>query len=180
VLSQITGTVVIETSKTYPDVAPHVIASGFAIVSGAVVLGLGLFRCGWIIDIIPLVSLSAFVTGSAITIGMTQFPPILGITNVSTRNSPYLTFINTLQNLPSVHGPDAAVGLTALFLLYAMRSACNALANRYVRKKKLIFFCSTLRTVFAILLYTMISWLVNMNHPQDPIFNILKTVPRGM
>ena len=77
VLSTVTGKAVLDIAADYPDIPAHVIASGLGVVSGAVVLILGLVRCGWILDIIPHVALSAFVTGSAITIGMTQVPPML-------------------------------------------------------------------------------------------------------
>jgi sodium-independent sulfate anion transporter 11 len=64
-------------------------------------------------------------------------------------------------------------------MLYLIRIACNRLAKWYPEKQKLYFFLSTLRTAFVILLYTLISWLVNMWHNDKPKFAILKSVPRG-
>merc|ERR1711939_264070 len=74
---------------------------------------------------------------------------------------------------------DAAMGLTALFMLYLIRFTCNQLAKRYPDRAKLVFFISTLRTAFVILLYTLISWLVNRHHRDDHVFQILGKVPRG-
>ncbi|KAK5277255.1 Photosystem I iron-sulfur center, partial [Cryomyces antarcticus] len=71
------------------------------------------------------------------------------------------------------------MGLTALFALYLIRFMCNQLAKRYPNRRKIIFFVSTLRTVFVILLYTLVSWLVNRNHQAKPLFKILGKVPRG-
>jgi len=178
-MSTITGRVVIDLSNDFPNIPPHVIASGFAVISGVVILALGLVRCGWLIDLIPLVSLSAFVTGSALTIASTQLPSILGITNVSNRDEPYRIFIESMKNLPTAHGPDAAVGLSALALLYFVRHMCKVVAGRHPQNQRAIFFLSTLRSVFVILLYTMISWLANRTHPEEPSFAILMRVPRG-
>jgi hypothetical protein len=54
-----------------------------------------------------------------------------------------------------------------------------SVAAKFPSRKNLFFFLSTLRAVFVILLYTMTSWLLNMNHQKDPKFKILGTVPRG-
>jgi sodium-independent sulfate anion transporter 11 len=71
------------------------------------------------------------------------------------------------------------MGLTALAMLYIIRSFCNFMARRQPHRQKLWFFVSTLRTAFVILLYTMISWLVNMNRRANPAFALLGDVPRG-
>lgn len=181
VMSQVTGNVVSDLSKEFPDLPAHFIASGLAILCGAIVLFIGVIRLGWIVDMIPLVALSAFMTGSAINILVGQVPTMMGIKFPkpwTTRDSTYRVIINTLKYLPSTK-LDAAMGLTALVMLYAIRSACSFAAKKYPRRQKLIFFISTLRTVFVILLYTMISWLVNMHRRSDPAFKILGTVPRG-
>ncbi|KAK3080204.1 hypothetical protein LTS18_002849 [Coniosporium uncinatum] len=52
-------------------------------------------------------------------------------------------------------------------------------AKKWPQHKKAFFFASTMRTVFVILLYTMISWLTNMHHRSRPSFTLLGTVPRG-
>ncbi len=118
--------------------------------------------------------------GSAISIAVGQVPTMMGISGLlNTRDPAYLVIINTLRNLG--HSTlDAAMGLTALAMLYLIRHGCNWAARRYPNQKKTFFFLSTLRTVFVILLYTMISWLANRHHRDKPLFKILKTVPRGM
>lgn len=179
VMSQLTGGVVADLAIALPDVPAHYIASALAILSGAVVLFIGLIRCGWIVDIISLTALSAFMTGSAINILVGQIPSLMGITGFSTRDAPYLVFIHTLQGLPRTT-LDAAMGLTALAMLYLIRGTCTYSAKRWPKHQRLIFFLSTLRTVFVILLYTMISWLVNRDLPRgEARFRILFDVPRG-
>jgi sodium-independent sulfate anion transporter 11 len=179
VMSQLTGGIVADLAVALPDVPAHVVASALAILAGSIVLFIGLIRCGWIVDVISLTALSAFMTGSAINIAVGQVPAMMGISGFSTRDPPYLVFIHTLQGLPRTT-LDAAMGLTALAMLYAIRAACSYSAKRWPKHQRLIFFLSTLRTVFVILLYTMISWLVNRGLDKDHVkFKILLDVPRG-
>ncbi|KAM3419956.1 hypothetical protein BST61_g3272 [Cercospora zeina] len=184
VMSTIVGNIVISVSKKDPSIPGHVVASALAVIVGAIVTFLGLARLGWLVEFISLASISAFMTGSAINIAVGQTPAMMGIPSsvVNTRDSTYLVVINTLKHLGSSK-LDAALGLTALTMLYLIRSSFNAAARKNPNHKKLYFFLSTLRTAFVILLYTMISWLMNLNLPdhdakKSPIA-ILGAVPRG-
>lgn len=180
VLSTITGNVVNKVTEEHPDVPGYVVASALAIICGAIVCFIGLIRCGWIVDFIPLTAISAFMTGSALNIACGQVPTMMGIkvTGFNTRAPTYTVIINTLKYLGHTK-LDAAMGLTALFALYAIRFTCNTLAKRFPKRAKMYFFISTLRTAFIILLYTLISYLVNRNHRTKPKFAILGKVPRG-
>lgn len=172
------GKILVKAAKSHPDVPGPVIASALAVIAGCIIFFIGLIRMGWIVDLIPLVSISAFMTGSALNIAVGQLPTLFGITGFDTRAATYRVFINFLKYLGKTK-LDAAMGLTALFLLYAIRSACTYAAKKFPQRKKLIFFISTLRTAFVILLYTLVSWLVNRHHRKKPLFKILSTVPRG-
>lgn len=178
VLSTVVGTVVHDLRESGVDYPPHVIASSLSIIAGCIVLGMGLLRVGWLVDLISITSLSAFMTGSAITIGASQLPALFGLNEVSNRDSPYKVIINTLKHLPDTK-LDAAMGLTALAFLYIIRYTLTKAAERYPAKRRLIFFGNTMRTVFIILLYTMISWLVNRHRRDDPAFRVLGKVPEG-
>lgn len=182
-MSTLTGDVVLALEDQFKDagIEGFQIASALAVLSGAIVFFIGFIRIGWIVDMIPLVSLSAYMTGSAISILVGQVPTLLGETFPSpwtTRDPTYRVMINTLKYL-STAKLDAAMGLSALVMLYIIRFGCNWAAKKYPSRQKSFFFVSTLRTVFVILLYTMISWLVNMNHKSKPSFKILGTVPSG-
>ncbi|KAB8670383.1 hypothetical protein FH972_026296 [Carpinus fangiana] len=191
VMSTIVGNVVIESQKTIPDVEGYVIASAMAIIAGSIVFFLGFIRFGFLVEFISLASVCAFITGSSFNIAMGQVPNLLGINKLSnvvnSRGPTYLVVIDTLKNLKHCR-LDAAIGLTALLMLYLIRYACTVGGKRYPSKARLFFFASTLRTIFVILLYTLISWLVNRNVPgihvkanlkKAPHFGILGTVPRG-
>lgn len=176
-MSLVTGRIVARTQGTL-DIPPHFIASALAVVTGGIITALGLARLGWIVDFIPLPAICAFMTGGAITVLSSQLNKIMGISNIDTHQPPYLVIIDTLKGLPTTK-IDAALGLTALIMLYSIRSACAYGAKTQPHRAKMFFFISTLRTVFVILLYTAISAGVNLHRRQDPLFSILQNVPRG-
>ncbi|KAF1946250.1 sulfate permease [Clathrospora elynae] len=183
VLSTVTGNVVLSAEQKLAGqgISRDIIASSLAIVAGAIVLFLGLIRLGWVVDLISLPAISAFMTGSAISIAVGQIPSMMGITGFSTRDATYKVVINILKHLGRSN-LNASFGLTALFLLYAIRFTCNQLAKRFPKRAKLFFFLNTLRTAFVILLYVLFSYLVNRGHRANgtkPVITTLGTVPRG-
>ncbi|KAJ2641478.1 hypothetical protein GGF44_002102, partial [Coemansia sp. RSA 1694] len=164
----------------YQD-TPWVVAGCLSVVLGCIVMALGLLRLGFIVDFIPLPAIAAFMTGSALNIAMGQIPTLMGNNSVkgfNTRDPTYLVFGNFFKYIKYCN-LNAAVGLTSLFVLYAIRAGCKYAARRWPQREKLFFFISTLRTAFVIMLYTLISFLVNRNHRASPKFSILGVVPRG-
>jgi sodium-independent sulfate anion transporter 11 len=188
VMSTLVGNVIIKAKETNPDLEPQDIAIALAVIVGGITAGLGLLRLGFIVDLISLPAISAFMTGSAISIGVGQVSSLMGITLSSgtTRDEPYKVIIHTLAGLPSTN-LNAAIGLTALLMLYGIRSIFNYLARKQPNRRKLYFFLNTLRTAFVILLYTLISYLVHRNLPNRSSdtakkltkFSVLGPVPRG-
>ncbi|KAI8231939.1 Sulfate permease 2 [Colletotrichum sp. SAR 10_86] len=181
VMSQLVGNIVLRVQDSHPQYEAPQIAQALAVISGAVLLGIGLVRLGWIVEFIPLVAITSFMTGAAISIAAGQVPALLGISGVNTRGATYMVIIDTLKALPRAK-LDAAMGLSALFLLYAIRFVCNTMSERQPHRKKFWFFMSTLRMAFVILLYVLISWLVNRNVNWDAKkakFKILGKVPSG-
>ncbi|KAI0532046.1 sulfate permease [Xylaria digitata] len=180
VMSTLVGRIVARVTEAHPEFAPEEIARGLSVISGAVLLFIGLTRLGWIVEFIPLVGICSFMTGAAVSIAAGQVPKLLGVSGVNTRDSTYLIIINTLRALPTAK-LDAALGLTTLFLLYSLRWFCNFMAQRQPNRKKTWFFVGTLRLAFVILLYTLISWLANrtVTDSKKAKFSILGTVPSG-
>ncbi|KAK4163215.1 hypothetical protein QBC43DRAFT_68317 [Cladorrhinum sp. PSN259] len=180
VMSTIVGTIIIDVQKDHPDLAAEVIARALALISGAILLFIGLIRFGFIVEFIPLPAIGAFMTGSAISIASGQVSTLLGIPNIKTRESTYKVIINTLKALPNAH-LDAAMGMTALFGLYFIRWFCNFMGKRFPSRQKTWFFISTLRMAFIVILYILVSWLVNrhVKKASNAKFKILGTVPSG-
>lgn len=178
VLSTIVGNVVQAVRESGRDLAPHAIASALCIVSGSIVLAIGLLRCGWIVNLISITCLSAFMTGSAITIAASQLPALLGINGFSNRDAPYRVIINTAKHLSEAR-LDAVIGLAALAVLYLIRHSLTQAADRIPRRRRLIFFLNTMRTVAVIVCSTFVSYLVNTDRRDNPAFGVLGHVPQG-
>jgi sodium-independent sulfate anion transporter 11 len=150
-----------------------------SLLAGAVLFVFGILRLGWVIEFIPYVPISAFVTAASITIISTQLPTLLGIKGVNTRTSPYKVYINTLKGLPQTQ-LDAAIGITCIILLHLMRTACAKMELRQPKKKRMWSMLSSLRLTFAILLYTFVSYLVNRKVPKgQEKFRIVRHIDKG-
>lgn len=179
VMSTLVGNIVLKAQATNPNLRAEDIGPALALVSGSIVFVIGLFRLGFIVDYIPLPAIAAFMTGSALNIAVGQIPGVLGVSGFSTRESTYKVLMNTLTHLDSIQ-LDAVLGLSALFLLYSVRWICTSWALRRSPKwSKTLFFISTMRTSFTLLLYTTISWFINMDRGDNPAFRIVGGIPRG-
>ncbi|KAF5582609.1 family sulfate permease [Fusarium pseudocircinatum] len=144
VLSTVVGNVVQDVQDSGQNVPAHIVASALSVIAGFIVLVIGLLRCGWIVDLISITSLSAFMTGSAITICVGQLPALLGLSGFSNRDPPYKVLANTIEHLGEA-GYDAIVGVSALSILYLIRQGFTAAAERYPKHKRLLFFTNTMR-----------------------------------
>ncbi|KAK0627536.1 sulfate transporter family-domain-containing protein [Immersiella caudata] len=180
VMSTIVGNIIISVRAVHPELEPEAIARSLALISGCVLLFIGITRFGFIVEFIPLVAIGAFMTGSAISIAAGQVPTLLGIPGINSREATYRVIINTLKALPNAK-LDAAMGMTALFALYFFRWICNYMGNKYPSRRKTWFFISTLRMAFIVILYILVSWLANrgVTDPKKAKFKILGHVPSG-
>ncbi|KAH6918941.1 high affinity sulfate permease [Coprinopsis sp. MPI-PUGE-AT-0042] len=184
VLSLLTAQTIEHVEQIHPGVwsGPE-IASNIALISGFIILGMGLLRIGWLVEFIPAPAVSGFMTGSAFTIATTQLPGMMGITGFNTRESCYKVIINTLKGLPRT-SLDAAWGLTGLVALYALKYASSAASKKWPRRAKIFFFMSVLRNFIVIVILTLASWLYckgrkNEETGKYPI-KILLEVPSGL
>ncbi|OTA55460.1 sulfate permease [Hypoxylon sp. EC38] len=162
------------------------IATTHAFLAGCIFLLMGLLKLGWAVEFIPHVATSAFVTAAAITIALGQAPTLLGITGIYTRGPSYQVFVDTCKGLGRTK-VDAAVGLTALALLTFIKRLCEYggtpagnLSSRRKTREKVWTTINSLRFLFMVSLYILISFLVNRNVPlNEAKFRILGQIPAG-
>lgn len=178
--SLLVGGVISKIEAEHPGVyRPEQIAHALSFLAGAALFILGILRLGWLIEFIPYVPISAFVTSASITIISTQLPTVLGITGINTRQAPYNVYINTLRNLSRTK-LDAAIGISSIILLSAIRSACARMELRQPTHRRVWQMLSSLRLTFTILFYTMISWLVHRSAPAGrERFRIVGHIDKG-
>lgn len=152
------------------------VAVALSLLTGAIAMFIGLVRLGILVDFIPGPAIAGFMSGSAITICIGQWPKLFGI-KINTQDSSYLIFGNFFKNLPNTR-LDAAFGLSGLVFLYGARYGCAFLSKRYPKYATHFFFLGILRNGIAVIFGTLIAFLLNIGKTTSPI-SILKTVPAG-
>nr|UJH94641.1 Sul2 [Starmerella bombicola] len=156
-----------------------VIAGVLSLLCGAITLGLGILRLGFILEYIPMPAVLGFMTGSAFTIAAGQVPNMLGTNKLlDTRAASYLVVINTLKTLPHAN-VNAAFGFVSLFMLYFLRWVCGYLEKKDKKRKWLWFYLGTLRAALVIIFTTLISWGCYRIYGKTKI-SMIGTVPRGL
>lgn len=178
VMSLLLAEILHDIAEQDPSINPIHVAASLAILAGIVTLGVGLLRLGFIIDFISGPAIAGFMSGSALTICIGQLAGLFGIPNINTREEAFLVFGKTVGSLGKSR-LDAAFGLTTLFLLYVIRFGSEYLSRKYPRHKRTLFFLSTSRSVFMVIVTTMIAYIICKDSPTPPI-RILLTVPSGL
>ncbi|GME83595.1 unnamed protein product [Ambrosiozyma monospora] len=78
VMSMEVGKIITEMNEKYPGVYEgHVIGTTLALLCGAIALGIGLLRLGFLLELIPLPAVLAFMSGSAMNIMAGQVPALM-------------------------------------------------------------------------------------------------------
>lgn len=143
------------------------IASLLSLLCGAVTLGMGLLRLGFLLEYIPMPAVMGFMTGSAFTIAVGQVPGLMGYKSMfSTRGASHEVVINTLKYLPYTN-INAAFGLVCLFVLYFMKFVCGYLEKKDKKRKWIWFYLNSMRTALVIIFSTLISWGVDRIYGED-------------
>jgi sodium-independent sulfate anion transporter 11 len=179
--SLLVGQVISSVEAEKPGVyKPEEIAHALSFLCGLILLFLGFFRLGWLIEFISYIPISAFVTSASITIISTQLPTCLGISGINTREAPYKVYINTLKGLPDAK-LDAAIGISSIILLFAIQEFCAKMEVRQPSKKRMWSMINSLRLTFTILLYTFISFLVHRksSSSESQKFRIVGKIEKG-
>ncbi|KAK0392508.1 hypothetical protein NLU13_2003 [Sarocladium strictum] len=178
VLSTVVGNLVHDVNTSAPDVAPYAVAASLSILTGFLVLLMGLLRCGFIVNLVSAPSLAAFMTGSAITIIVSQIPSVLGLTGFSTREAPFKVIMNTITSIDQAN-VNAVLGFSALILLYLARSGFTLAAERSPKHRAALQLLNSMRAVSVIVFFTLVSWFAHWSTALEPTFDVLGTIPKG-
>ncbi|KAI8643250.1 sulfate transporter family-domain-containing protein [Parasitella parasitica] len=176
-MSLLVGQTVTKITAEYDTITGPQIAVALSLLTGAIAMFIGLVRLGILVDFIPGPAIAGFMTGSAITISIGQWPKLFGIKGINTQDSSYLIFGNFFKNLPNTK-LDVAFGLSGLVWLYGVRYGCTWLGKRYPKYANHFFFLSIMRNGVLVIFGTLIAFLINIGKSTSPI-SILKTVPAG-
>lgn len=194
VMSLETAKVIARVTEHLPDdteITGPVIATALSLLCGAITLGIGVLRLGFLVELISLNAVAGFMTGSAFSIITGQVPALMGYNKkVNTRDTTYKVVINTLKHLPDTK-LDAVFGLIPLLILYLWKYGCNKTGPNWVDRrmnphsprakfwKSFFFYAQALRNAFVIVLFTLIAWGITRHKKKHPI-SLLGTVPSGL
>jgi SulP family sulfate permease len=96
------------------------LAFQLALMVGVIYLVVGLLRGGVVMSFISNSAVRGFTAAASLIIVTTQLPHLLGI-EVTRHEYMLSMLIATIEKLPSIHLPTAAVGLASLALIYGLK-----------------------------------------------------------
>lgn len=172
------GQAVSKVTEAHPDITGPEVAVCLSLFAGIVTALIGLIRLGILVDFISEPVIAGYMTGSAITISFGQWPKVFGLKAVNTHDSPYLIFYNFFKHLSETK-LDAAFGLTALVVLYIIKIGGVRLSQKVSKLKKPLFFLGIMRSGLIVILGTLVSYIVNVQHHDKPLIDIIQEVPAG-
>ncbi|KAI9472398.1 MAG: sulfate transporter family-domain-containing protein [Benjaminiella poitrasii] len=179
-VSLLVGSVVNTVLKTHSDISPSEVAITLGLFCGIIMVLFSVLRLGILVDFISEPAVAGFMTGSAITIVLGQWPKLFGILDVPKNAPPYLLFASIVSKLSHTR-LDIAFGMSALVFLYLIRYICGELTNANIKSRvlqKCIFLLSIMRNGLIVIVGTFISFIINHNQKTSSI-SIIQSVPAG-
>lgn len=142
------------------SLAPTETAVLLALLSGVLLLLLGIFRFGFLANFLSHPVVSGFITASGVLIALSQFKHLLGIA-VSGDTLPELLHGLT-SNLGATNLPTLWLGAGALAFLFWARSGVKALLRRCGLGGDASDLAARAAPVFAVLVTTLLAWYFDL------------------
>ncbi|KAJ3497111.1 hypothetical protein NLG97_g2154 [Lecanicillium saksenae] len=152
ILGLFTAEAVADLSKQGYD--PANIASAMAFLVGVYALAIGLLKLGFLLDFVSGPVLTGWISAVAFVIGLGQVGSLIGI---DTGSGTITIFRDILCHLNKIKPLTLCIGLTGIAVLYAL----EWVGKIWGKKNKWLKFLSTSRAVVVLVIYTIISYLVN-------------------
>jgi SulP family sulfate permease len=150
-------------------------AIGLALISGLMLIALGLLRLGFLANFLSHPVISGFITASGIQIAAGQLTPVLGIP--SHGETFVQQIIDLIKNAPKINWFTAAVGVPAFIFLFWVRSYLSPLLVKMGMAKRRADILARIGPVFAIVLSIVAVWAFGLH---DKGVKIVGTIPQGL
>lgn len=166
------------TAEIIHDVAkegytPQAIASAVAMSVGIYSLVIGMLKLGFLLEFISVPVLNGFISAAAIVIMLGQVPSLFGVTvRTGTANIIHDLF----AKIPQFDGPTCGIGLGGIVILVAMQK----MGQRWGKKNKAIWLLALGRSAVILVLFTGLSYGLNKNRVDDPIWALSKVKSNGI
>jgi len=137
-------------------------------------LALGVLGLGFLLDYVSVPVLTGFISATALIIGMGQVGNLVGLSDVP--DGVFNIIGNVLRRLPHWDGPTCGIGFGTVALLIALEQV----GKRWGKRHFIIKYISSSRAVIALVIFTLISYLVNKDRGKDLLWSISKVNTHGI
>ncbi len=150
-------------------------AIALALVSGLLLLAMGLLRLGFLANFLSHPVVSGFITASGLQIAASQFAPVLGI---HAEGETFLELVVPLaRNLPHTNPYTAVIGLGSLGFLFWARGGLKPLLSRLGFSERTAGTLAKIGPAVALVATTLAVWGFGLA-ARD--VSIVGTVPKGL
>lgn len=132
-----------------------------AVLSGLMLLGMGLLKLGFLANFLSHPVISGFITASGIVIAASQLKHLLGI-DASGHN--LLQILSSLiEALPRANGTTVAVGAGTLLFLVLARKRLNPLLRRVGLSPRVADILTKTAPILAVVVTTLLAWVLDLS-----------------
>ncbi|HUU45013.1 MAG TPA: sulfate permease [Acidobacteriota bacterium] len=150
-------------------------AIALALVSGLLLVGMGLLRLGFLANFLSHPVVSGFITASGIQIATGQVAPLIGIDG---HGESFVDLVKSMAaHLGEINPYTAAIGVASLGFLFWLRSGLRPLLIRMGMTEKSAAMMAKMGPVAAIIATTLLVWGFGL---ADHGVKIVGTVPKGL
>ncbi|CAI6342222.1 unnamed protein product [Periconia digitata] len=158
---------------TQDGFSPQTIASTTAMCVGIWCLVVGLFKLGFLLEFVSIPVLNGFISAAGIVIMLGQIPSLFGVKVGSGTG----TIIHDLfKQIPDFDGPTTGVGLGGIVLLLILQKV----GEKWGKKSKALWLVGLARSAIVLVLFTGMSYGINKNRVDDPVFDLSKVKSDGI
>ncbi|TQS34829.1 hypothetical protein Golomagni_04774 [Golovinomyces magnicellulatus] len=167
--TSIIGVLVAEVINDYRNegYSPQQIAGVLTFLVGLISLVVGMLKMGFVLSFISVPVLSGFVSAAGLLTILSQVSALFGY---QASNGTARKIYDIFAKLPKARLYDSLIGLGSILILYLTEKV----GQRWGKKYKIIWVITICRNAILIMIFTIISFLVNRD-ADEPYFEIAKT-----
>jgi sodium-independent sulfate anion transporter 11 len=151
------------------------IASAVSFMVGVYSLAMGVLGLGFLLDYVSVPVLTGFISATAFIIGMGQVGSLVGLTS-GVPDGAFNQLANILRRLPDWDGPTCGIGVGTLLILYGLEKV----GKKWGKRHFVIKYIASSRAIVVLVIFTLISYLVNKNRGSDTAWAISKVNTDGI
>lgn len=151
------------------------VALTLALLSGAMLLAMGLLRLGFIANFLSHPVISGFISASALLIAASQMKALLGV-KADGHTLPQL-LAALAREAPHIHGLTAAVGAGTIGVLFVTRRHLKPLLLRWGLRDRTADIATRAGPVAALAVTTGLTWALGWH---DQGLRVVGNVPQGL